>query len=84
MAGIPKQILDNATQILNQLESFRREKGKKEQFIENKNEMQLSFVQLDDPILEDIRDKILELNIDQLTPVEALMKLHEIKKLIGK
>ena len=46
--------------------------------------MQLSFIQLDDPILERIRDEIHDLDINSLTPVEALMKLNEIKKMIGK
>ena len=46
--------------------------------------MQLSFFQLDDPILERIRDEIKDLDINSLTPVEALMKLNEIKKMIGK
>ena len=45
-------------------------------------EMQLSFFQLDDPLLEQIRDEILHLDIDRLTPVEALMKLNEIKRLL--
>ena len=46
--------------------------------------MQLSFFQLDDPILEQIRDDISDLDINALTPLEALMKLNEIKKLLGK
>ena len=46
--------------------------------------MQLSFFQLDDPILERIRDEIQDLDINSLTPVEALMKLNEIKKMTGK
>ena len=44
----------------------------------------MSFFKLDDPILEDLRDQISELDVNTLTPVEALMKLNEIKKLIGK
>ena len=48
------------------------------------NDMQLSFFKLDDPILEEIRDEITNLDINTLTPVEALMKLNEIKKLLGK
>ena len=47
-------------------------------------DMQLSFFKLDDPILEEIRDDITNLDINTLTPVEALMKLNEIKKLLGK
>ena len=47
-------------------------------------ELQLSFIRLDDPLLEEIRDEILELDIDTLTPVEALMKLNEIKRLLSR
>jgi DNA mismatch repair protein MutS len=47
-------------------------------------EMQLSFFQLDDPILENIREEILTINIDTLTPIEALMKLNEIKRMLVK
>ena len=50
----------------------------------NCNEMQLSFIQLDDPLLLQIKEDILNINIDTLTPVEALMKLNEIKKLLKK
>jgi DNA mismatch repair protein MutS len=47
-------------------------------------EMQLSFFQLDDPLLEDIKEEILTTNIDTLTPIEALMKLNEIKRMLTK
>ena len=43
----------------------------------------MSFFQLDDPALEDVRDRLLDLDIDNLTPIDALMKLHEIKKIVG-
>ena len=43
----------------------------------------MSFFQLDDPALEEVRDKLLDLDIDNLTPIEALMKLHEIRKTVG-
>ncbi len=46
--------------------------------------MQLSFFQLDDPLLEDLRDEILSTNLDTLTPIEALMKLNEIKRMLIK
>ena len=52
--------------------------------MKSNNEMQLSFIQLDDPLLLQIKDDILNTNIDTLTPVEALMKLNEIKKLLKK
>ena len=45
--------------------------------------VQMSFFQLDDPALEEVRDKLLDLDIDNLTPIEALMKLHEIRKTVG-
>ena len=45
--------------------------------------MQLSFFQLDDPVLQQIKDEITKIDIDTLTPIEALMKLNEIKKLVG-
>jgi DNA mismatch repair protein MutS len=58
---------------------------KKCYLIKNKlEEMQLSFFQLDDPILENIREEILTINIDTLTPIEALMKLNEIKRMLVK
>ncbi len=47
-----------------------------------KDEMQLSFFQLDDPLLAEIKEEILEIDIDTLTPVEALMKLNEIKRML--
>ena len=49
----------------------------------DKDEMQLSFFNLDDPLLENIRNEINNLDIDTLTPIEALMKLNEIKKMLG-
>ncbi len=48
------------------------------------DEMQLSFFQLDDPLLEDLREEILTTNLDTLTPIEALMKLNEIKRMLIK
>ena len=45
--------------------------------------VQMSFFQLDDPALEDVRDRLLDLDIDNLTPIDALMKLHEIRKIVG-
>jgi DNA mismatch repair protein MutS len=83
MAGMPKQIVKKAEKILTQLESLRG-KEKNTELISAKEEMQLSFFKLDDPILEEIREDIRDLDINTLTPVEALMKLNEIKKLLGK
>ena len=83
MAGMPKQIIEKSEQILKKLENSRTKEDNKNT-ISNKNEMQLSFFQLDDPTLIQIRDEIIDIDINTLTPVEALMKLNEIKKLIGK
>ena len=85
MAGMPKHVVDRANDVLKVLEATKTDEG-----ISNKTEkitqdnMQLSFFQLDDPILESIREEILNTDINTLTPVEALMKLNEIKKKLGK
>ena len=77
MAGMPKWILERSKQMLQQLEASR-------QAAENGEEpLQLSMFQLDDPLLEDLRKQILALNIDELTPVEALMELNELKRKLG-
>ena len=83
MAGIPSEIVRNASKILKQLEALRGNKSNAK-LISQENDMQLSFFQLEDPILEQIRDDINNLDINGLTPLEALMKLNEIKKLLGK
>ncbi len=98
MAGMPKKVLDRANEVLAQLES-QRETGNKTQVSSIKNQdgfqsainsqqpvddgMQLSFFQLNDPVLENIKDELQKTDINTLTPVEALMKLNEIKKMIG-
>ena len=85
MAGMPQQVVQKAGKILKKLEkshSSEEISGKLEQA--SADEMQLSFFNLDDPLLEEIRDEILHLDIDTLTPVEALMKLNEIKRLLTK
>ena len=83
MAGIPSEIVTNASKILKQLEALRGNKSNTK-VLNQENDMQLSFFQLEDPILEQIRDDINNLDINGLTPLEALMKLNEIKKLLGK
>jgi DNA mismatch repair protein MutS len=86
MAGMPKSVTTRAEQILKKLEG---NKGKEDLAkplgeIGSKREgMQLSFFQLDDPVLKQIRDEIAHLDINNLTPIEALNKLNEIKKLAG-
>jgi len=91
MAGMPRKIVERANEIMHGLEGARNEGQEAKSQIQNpksqiKNEladMQLSFFQLDDPVLSQIKEDILNTDINTLTPVEALMKLNEIKKLIG-
>ena len=83
MAGMPQAVLDRANKILKRLEkSHSSEELTEEMKAIAKDEMQLSFFKLDDPLLEDIKNEILDLDIDTLTPVEALMKLNEIKRML--
>lgn len=83
MAGMPNSIVDRANNILNMLETENRQQAVIGETASNKdNEIQLSMFQLDDPVLSAVRDEIIGLNIDNLTPVEALLKLNEIKKII--
>ena len=90
LAGMPVQVLDRATSMLAQLESsheLTEKRGKKKKVREaittEVEDMQLSFFQLNDPVLENIREELVSIDINTLTPVEALMKLNEIKKLTG-
>lgn len=83
MAGMPNLVVQKAQKILKKLEQ-RAENPAKKGLVPKENEMQLSFFQLDDPLLEEVRDEIMSLDINILTPVEAMMKLHEIKKLLEK
>ncbi len=84
MAGMPQQVLHRANKILKKLESSHGldEKGKMMKK-SAEEELQLSFFNLDDPILEELKEEILHLDINTLTPVEALMKLNEIKRMLG-
>ncbi len=96
MAGMPPSIVNRANEILGELESKRDtplasspQKGKKQSKKSmpavspaNTGAMQLSFFQLDDPVLSQVRDEILEADINNLTPIEALNKLNEIKKIL--
>ena len=81
MAGIPNKVLKRAEDILLQLEKNRSNPEMNAQPKIINDNLQLSFFQLDDPLLEQIREEILSIDINTLTPVEALMKLNEIKKL---
>lgn len=83
MAGMPQAVLHRANKILKRLEkSHSSEELTEEMKALSKEEMQLSFFKLDDPLLVELRDEILDLDIDTLTPVEALMKLNEIKRML--
>ncbi len=84
MAGMPSQIVNRAKEILAQLEKSHNTSRPDQANSKNKDlkDLQLSFFQLDDPILEQIKEEIERTDIDTLTPVEALLKLHEIKKTI--
>tara|TARA_R110002124_G_scaffold287364_1_gene474033 strand:- start:65499 stop:68126 length:2628 start_codon:yes stop_codon:yes gene_type:complete len=83
MAGMPQAVLHRANKILKRLErSHSSEELTEEMKAISKEEMQLSFFKLDDPLLEELRDEILDIDIDTLTPVEALMKLNEIKRML--
>ena len=86
MAGMPKSIVKRANTILKQLESDNRQQGISgkplAEVSENRSGMQLSFFQLDDPILCQIRDEILNLDVNNLTSIEALNKLNDIKKIV--
>lgn len=84
MAGMPRKVIDRADALLSMLEKSHSHDNLDEAIKENNktDNMQLSFIQLDDPLLLQIKDDILNTNIDTLTPVEALMKLNEIKKML--
>ncbi|MBW8200066.1 DNA mismatch repair protein MutS [Flagellimonas abyssi] len=84
MAGMPQQVIQKANKILKKLEKSHSSEEVSDKLQASQNEMQLSFFNLDDPLLEEIKEEILHLDIDTLTPVEALMKLNEIKRLLGK
>lgn len=87
LAGMPKQVIDRANQILKKLEKeHEAELAEGNTAIASggsDGDFQLSFFQLDDPVLQSIREEILKTDINTLTPVEALMKLNEIKRMIG-
>lgn len=85
MAGMPKSIVKRANDILHQLETDNRQQGIAKPTAEiasGRDGMQLSFFQLDDPVLCQIRDEILTLDVNNLTPLEALNKLNDIKKIV--
>jgi len=84
MAGMPQQVIQKANKILKKLEKSHSSEELTDKLKSTQDEMQLSFFNLDDPLLEEIKEEILDLDINTLTPVEALMKLNEIKRLLTK
>ncbi len=95
LAGMPPQVVNRADAMLQELERKsekpfdedgpkKPKKAKKMVETDASNGVQLSFIQLDDPTLLEVRDKILDIDIDTLTPIEALLKLNEIKKIVAK
>ena len=84
MAGMPTYVIEKAEKVLQKLEKTHQIEDHKEQLKNNKEGMQLSFFQLDDPLLESIKEQLIHTDIDNLTPIEALMKLNSIKKMLKK
>ena len=84
MAGMPQPVLQRSKKILKQLEKSHSSDALTEKVKDLNAEMQLSFFNLDDPLLEELKADILDTDIDRLTPVEALMKLNEIKRKLSK
>jgi DNA mismatch repair protein MutS len=97
MAGMPKQVVDRANDILKKLEKDHELELSEVEAVntsdeaidtmtsktKSKSDYQLSFFQLNDPVLEQVKDELIKTDINTLTPVEALMKLNDIKRLIG-
>ncbi len=83
MAGMPKSILQTASKKLKALESSNALEERTGLMNDDESSLQMTMFKLDDPLLEELRDEIKELNIDLLTPIEAMMKLNEIKRRLG-
>ncbi len=89
LAGMPKTVVKRAEEVLKHLESLRhttndQPSGSANQKVEKADDgLQLSFFQLNDPVLEQVKETLLSLNINTITPVEALLKLQAIKKMVG-
>lgn len=84
MAGVPRKVVERAEELLAIFEQSRNKTTPETKTKKKKEAFQLSFIQLDDPLLMEIKDEIVNTNIDTLTPVEALMKLNQIKKMLVK
>ena len=85
LAGMPTPVIHRANKMMLHLEKSHASEEIQEKLKNaTENDMQLSFFKLDDPLLEEIKEEILTTNIDTLTPIEALMKLNEIKRMLVK
>jgi len=84
LAGMPQTVIQKAEQLLKTLEKSGAREGHREKMSDSASGLQLSFIQLEDPVLLEIKEELADLDIDHLTPVEALMKLQEIKNKLGK
>ncbi|MFK8268719.1 DNA mismatch repair protein MutS [Capnocytophaga cynodegmi] len=84
MAGMPQFVIQKANKMLKKLESSHTSEDTSQKLKSAQKEMQLSFFNMDDPLLEEIKSEILQLDINTLTPVEALMKLNELRRMIQK
>ena len=84
LAGMPQTVIQKAEQLLKTLEKSGAREGHREKMSDSASDLQLSFIQLEDPVLLEIKEELADLDIDHLTPVEALMKLQEIKNKLGK
>ncbi|PCI11439.1 MAG: DNA mismatch repair protein MutS [Flavobacteriaceae bacterium] len=85
LAGMPSTVIHKANKMLKKLEESHSSEDIKNKLKQAQDEdVQLSFFKLDDPLLEDVKEEILSTNIDTLTPIEALMKLNEIKRMLTK
>ncbi len=80
MAGLPKEVIDIANQKLKFLEKSRNTSNRKKSLSKKNNEMQLSFISLDDPLIEELKQEILKIDIDNLKPLDALVILNKLKK----
>ncbi|MFK8265193.1 DNA mismatch repair protein MutS [Capnocytophaga cynodegmi] len=83
MAGMPQFVIQKANKMLKKLESSHASEDTSQKLKSAQKEMQLSFFNMDDPLLEEIKSEILQLDINTLTPVEALMKLNELRRMIS-
>ena len=85
LAGMPTPVIHRANKMLKRLEKSHASEDMQEKLKQaTEEDLQLSFFKLDDPLLEEIKEEILSTNIDTLTPIEALMKLNEIKRMLVK